>query len=763
MSLTSSAEQQNDDGWSNPLWNGPTGPDREAHGKICRRRVRKASKNAAFAVLVSVLTFVSVAIFCYRAFWPRVGHVKPGRLLASGGSGQAGGAEDAEDHLTLSSCINSQKEVSNGRRPQGSLPDSEQSLVGLLDYIHQEAAAFESDSFENFHSRLPGAESLSEAVSSALSGYLPGEATRSGGYVPPYGPSDFAYQGALWPATSPAWPHRTLRHQHFGSSSSSSPPEIPTFHSLSSLSDPGRPESGASAFRAPSAFRAVPKVGYSQWPHAAPPDNQTWNNMPLNQPPHIAQWPQQMSPNAAAQAGPAQAALPGALPSDYNRGMDASSGLAHQSAWSQTTPKVVDAGRLAFLPSQIVNEALPSESEASRPRFQAISTQNFLAALTMKKQQQGQTEASQGQKRRAEYTGDDNDPDGVQRATEPKLQKLSENSALHSAQSQDQAGCQSESALIDSNSDESPVSSPELDVTGESPPATPEAVAPSPGKTTTAKGFIHVSLASGTVLTIYHPPPQTPRSMHAFYRLPTLLPGIIQRGFSASDVLSPFTRARSISECLKSYRIMMLKDILKPDQTQHLIFVAEHIVRFLLRRQTRSALPYYPADAADMLGRRFLCFEALLCMTQLFGPAMNPHAWWDRLMNLVPSDYALRSSRLINHRSVVFSRLALELSEGINLMKKGQRLPPDATIELKRKLFITAPPPEFRRRRWDLWRMDDEELGHFTWRNEIFCQQADAAELSVDGGAHSSRGTEGNVMDKALNHEVSGSGAQVDE
>ncbi|KAL8438858.1 hypothetical protein Efla_000776 [Eimeria flavescens] len=225
---------------------------------------------------------------------------------------------------------------------------------------------------------------------------------------------------------------------------------------------------------------------------------------------------------------------------------------------------------------------------------------------------------------------------------------------------------------------------------------------------THAAGSVAVTLTlnSGAVINICHPPPPMPTNMHVYYRLPVVKPDAVRTCFD-SDAAYKWAGGMIGNRFLRVMHDLLRKPELNNIDVEDLVRASEQLVQYLLTRQTRNLPEMSPRRRAELLGTRYLCFDVLISLTQVLGPAMRPQEWLPRLARAIPSN--LPSSALhVRKPNERFSELCKKLSEALALLKQGQRPSPEMTIYLKRNLFsLSGGPFCFKDKKWDPWRDDD--------------------------------------------------------
>ncbi|KAL8438857.1 hypothetical protein Efla_000775 [Eimeria flavescens] len=242
--------------------------------------------------------------------------------------------------------------------------------------------------------------------------------------------------------------------------------------------------------------------------------------------------------------------------------------------------------------------------------------------------------------------------------------------------------------------------------------------------------FVTVTLLSGALIKIPHPTPEVSPCTHPYFRLPSVHPDAIQTEFSAESAFSHY-RCKCVSSRLHRLREVLLERVLTKRDVDVVVRTAELIVNYLAGTQRRPLGGQSPTRATEMLGLRFLCFDVLVSLVQLLGPAMNPQTWFPQLVEMIPTEYRPPSRGLL--ASCQHSRkLSERLSAALTNLKQGQRASMEETIQLKRSLFRS---PQLSRGfgtdRWEAWRADDDNhkivWGRFT---------ASASHLNAEKSCH---------------------------
>ncbi|KAL8273226.1 hypothetical protein Esti_002842 [Eimeria stiedai] len=135
-----------------------------------------------------------------------------------------------------------------------------------------------------------------------------------------------------------------------------------------------------------------------------------------------------------------------------------------------------------------------------------------------------------------------------------------------------------------------------------------------------------------------HPPPPMAADTHVYYWLPTRLPEGGLPKFDAWKALSFMRRARFLCDNQSVARRLLAQQRLNGSEAKLLMLIVEGVVNYLFRLHKSSPQAPSPSRAAELLGVRYIFFDFLLCLIQLFGPAANPKKWFPRVVEEVPTD-----------------------------------------------------------------------------------------------------------------------------
>ncbi|KAL8454206.1 hypothetical protein Emed_000464 [Eimeria media] len=221
---------------------------------------------------------------------------------------------------------------------------------------------------------------------------------------------------------------------------------------------------------------------------------------------------------------------------------------------------------------------------------------------------------------------------------------------------------------------------------------------------------VAVTMLSGVVIRIHHPPPAMAAGTHVYYRLPHTVPEGGLRPFDANVAFFSSRRARFLCDNMAVIRRLYRKSSLNETESQLLISLGERVVNYLFCLHQASPNEVSPFRACELLGVRYMCFDFLVSLIQLFGPAANPQAWFPQIVAKIPTDF----TRMLGPkagRGKHFACLAYRLSAALRLLKQGLRPTAQVTIMLKRDIFrLDSGPGFFRLKEWDSWREDGKNL-----------------------------------------------------
>ncbi|CDJ37760.1 AGAP004734-PA, related [Eimeria tenella] len=198
---------------------------------------------------------------------------------------------------------------------------------------------------------------------------------------------------------------------------------------------------------------------------------------------------------------------------------------------------------------------------------------------------------------------------------------------------------------------------------------------------------------------------------HPFFRLPRLQPGAKVQQFCVTSAFAFPNMVRHPSQTLGYMRTALAGDTLGETEANGVVLAAQRAVSHLFHFHQGGVPEERVANAVFALAHRFLILDSLLCAIEVLGPAMVPHLWWDDLSRSIPSDVHPQHFRHHTESGWHLQELALRLSTAVTELKKGHRLRPKETVNLKRELFCDElSPAAFRKRKWNSWRNDDEDF-----------------------------------------------------
>ncbi|CDJ66135.1 hypothetical protein, conserved [Eimeria necatrix] len=199
----------------------------------------------------------------------------------------------------------------------------------------------------------------------------------------------------------------------------------------------------------------------------------------------------------------------------------------------------------------------------------------------------------------------------------------------------------------------------------------------------------------------------SPRNEHPFVRLPLLEPGAAD---DLPDLRALNLRGRCplLAHSLKIVRSFLMKPILNKVEVVELLKCEATMLRQAARLITLSVEHLSPSAAVEILGRRFLVFQALHSVAKLLGSHVANNAWYKSVFALLPSNYGKRLGQNIARWSQRYVILSKDLISAMELYRMGDEPSAEEIIDLKRRLLCLPDSPSgFRRVAWSVWRVDD--------------------------------------------------------
>ncbi|KAL8434388.1 hypothetical protein ACSSS7_003214 [Eimeria intestinalis] len=597
---------------------------------------RKTLKNAAFAVLLSVMATISVLFVCYRASRARVGTAFLGRALSSGPPHDDEEGDHDQSRL-FEACLDLEDEFGFSGWAPSSRGEEREAVAVLAESMRRAAEDFES-------SRQDPASWKSMITFEASQGFLP--------FLDPLEPS-WRTASPISPNISEAFLAAPLQQTFSGSprqESPLSPLELGFYdvHALLSQTQAGAAastESDIEGLHGPRASRTLSGAHSSQGPGT--PGHGSIPRAPGTPRDSVAPPAKQTAPREA-----------------FDNAPSVGSGRGRKRKGKQ-----------------------PESGGAGETRGKRERQNHFALEFALMQHPKGLAWVPRAKKSADEHL--------KPVPSSPAGQKRSVSSS---------SSVTPESVQVEESTQSPPGDAVRPSTSREVSSAAEASVPESPGLPQPSTSSIEVILLSGDVIRIPHPPLPMPADTDMYYHLPANVPTSGFPQFDADRALFCPRKARRLCDNLAVARRLLAQQSLDSNEARLLMLLGERLTKYLLSFHKSHLNRVPPFRACESLGVRYLCFDFLVSLIQLFGPAANPQAWFPQLVEEIPTEYT-RVLGPKGGRGKHFVSFSHRLSAALHLLKQGRRPSAEVTFMLKRDLFdLSTGPGFFRMTEWNDWR-----------------------------------------------------------
>ncbi|CDJ43003.1 hypothetical protein, conserved [Eimeria tenella] len=197
---------------------------------------------------------------------------------------------------------------------------------------------------------------------------------------------------------------------------------------------------------------------------------------------------------------------------------------------------------------------------------------------------------------------------------------------------------------------------------------------------------------------------------HPFYRLPPAGPTMGIEPFDTDFALTIAAPAAGAAAKLDPIRQIFLKPQISAQDMQQLVRLGEQLVAYAQKYLAKEISLKSNWRLSESMARRFLVADALWCICNIVGPAMQRGQWWDQILGKIGGHEAL-----VDHVNSLSSpngpTFLARIVAALEQYKRGDRPAPREVVELKMRILrqpcVTE---EFRRPQWDPWRNDDKHF-----------------------------------------------------
>lgn len=202
----------------------------------------------------------------------------------------------------------------------------------------------------------------------------------------------------------------------------------------------------------------------------------------------------------------------------------------------------------------------------------------------------------------------------------------------------------------------------------------------------------------------------SPFQKHKYYRLPRPAHDVQLTLFDGQAPLKHTDKVKSLLPKLLALRNIFAQEEISVLDIHQLMLGAYFLLVYASQWGPTDFEDETPSRVVEAAARRFLVTDAVYCIIQLLGSAMNREQWWDRFMAHVEipesaAEYPSRSGK------TDWRLLVSKFRDAIQLYGQGIRPAPSVVVDLKRSIFCDPKfPPPFRHSAWDFWRKDDDDF-----------------------------------------------------
>ncbi|KAL8424245.1 hypothetical protein Efla_007294 [Eimeria flavescens] len=179
---------------------------------------------------------------------------------------------------------------------------------------------------------------------------------------------------------------------------------------------------------------------------------------------------------------------------------------------------------------------------------------------------------------------------------------------------------------------------------------------------------------------------------HPYVHLPQLDFGVQPRDFVPERIWSTDFGALRPFPVLRKIRTLLRKDILLQQDADSLVECCEQVANHAFRYMSTELIGKPPHSVSNLLGRRFMVFNAIYSTSVALHADWPEQDWWEKLASRVPTEcvYKKNSSP---HATKFYTDLMADLSRALSLYKRGKSPTDEEVIGLKRRLSCMPTSP----------------------------------------------------------------------
>ncbi|CDJ54212.1 hypothetical protein EBH_0084830 [Eimeria brunetti] len=207
---------------------------------------------------------------------------------------------------------------------------------------------------------------------------------------------------------------------------------------------------------------------------------------------------------------------------------------------------------------------------------------------------------------------------------------------------------------------------------------------------------------------VYRGVPDSVLKTHPFYRYPKTQPAPGTTPFDVHRAATFVNFRIQVCNALAVCREIMGKQFLSPQDIQELLFHAERLCGYAVKKMPVAVTRPIATDAIETLGIVFLVLDTLYCIAEILGKFSMKHLWWPKIIrHIEEAGYAPRREFQMPGKCLRNTEVARTLDAALEYYRKGHRPPVRMVVGLKEALLCqTGRYSKFRKAPWNPWRED---------------------------------------------------------
>ncbi|CDJ48913.1 hypothetical protein EBH_0081100 [Eimeria brunetti] len=215
---------------------------------------------------------------------------------------------------------------------------------------------------------------------------------------------------------------------------------------------------------------------------------------------------------------------------------------------------------------------------------------------------------------------------------------------------------------------------------------------------------------------VYTGVPDSVLKTHPFYRYPKTQPAPGTAPFDVHRAATFVNFRIQVSNALAVCREIMGKPDLSRQDFQQLIFHAERLCGYAVKKMPVAFARPKAVEAIETLGVVFLVVDTLHCVAEILGELSMKHVWWPKILrHIEEAGFAPRRDFLVPGMYFRNAEIACTLDAALEYYRQGHRPPVRMVVGLKEALLCEPRDrSKFSGTRWNPWREDAAQ-----WRQSI--------------------------------------------